>query len=157
MTNAMSALSAPVLSRTSERSVALRIHPQLPLLMLGPGTIAQQLTDTPIASVPNCARWFCGVARHGGHIVPFFDIGLWIGVERSAQQPPVMVSVTSGQHSIGVLAVESPLIVPAGQPVAPWSGKETLANESTNSRTAFEFDPRAWLAQIASSITAEAG
>jgi hypothetical protein len=155
MTDAMTDLSAPVVSRTRERSVALRIHPQLPMLMLGPGMIAQQLTDTPIASVPNCARWFCGVARHGGHIVPFFDIALWVGMERPAEQIPVMVSVTSGPHSVGVLAVESPLILPAGQSVAPWSDKDALASEGTNSRMAFEFDPRAWLAQIASSITAQ--
>lgn len=147
---------APVLSRSSERSVALRIHPLLPLLMLSPGVIAQQLTDTPIARIPNCMPWFHGVARHGGHIVPFFDIALWAGVERPPQQAAVMVSVTSGQHNLGVLASESPLILPSGQAVAPWWGKAGLAAENTNSRTAFHFDPRAWLAEIASSITAQA-
>jgi hypothetical protein len=141
-------------SRTNERSVALRVHPLLPLLLLGSGVIAQRLTDTPIAPIPNCARWFCGVARHGGQILPFFDLALWAGIERIGQQAPVMVSVTSGPHSLGVLASESPMILPAGHAVAPWPGKNLLVAEGAMSGTAIRFDPRAWLIEIAPNITA---
>ncbi|HZP86989.1 MAG TPA: chemotaxis protein CheW [Burkholderiales bacterium] len=140
-------------SRTSERSVALRVHPELPLLLLGPGVIAQQLTDTPIAPIPNCTRWFCGVARHGGQIVPFFDVALWAGIERSGRGMPVMVSITAGTHSLGVLASESPIILPPGHAVAPWPDKNRLAADGPKPGTAIRFDPLAWLAEIATQIT----
>jgi hypothetical protein len=147
--------SAP--NRSTARSVALRIHPHLPILMLSTGVIAQQLVDTQIAPIPNCSPWFCGVARHGAHIVPFFDLALWAGVERPSQRGTVMVTVNSGDHSVGVLASESPLILAPGQVVAAWSGKSAFARETAIAGTALFFDPRAWLAEIASSITAESG
>jgi hypothetical protein len=137
--------------RTSERSVALRVHAMLPLLLLEQGVIAQQLTDTPIAPIPNCARWFCGVARHGGQIVPFFDIALWAGLERATQRAPVMISVSAGQHSLGVLASESPLILPPGQTFVRWQGKEGLGSGAT-AGAAIQLDPRAWLTEIAAHI-----
>jgi hypothetical protein len=136
-------------------SIVLRVHPALPLFVLEPGVVAQQLTDTTIAPVPNCASWFRGVARHGGQIVPFFDIARWVGVDRLDERGVKIISLTAGPHVLGLLASESPMVLPAGHPVVHWLGKDGLLANKGASETACQFDPSTWLAEIAASVAAE--
>ena len=136
-------------------SIALRIHPLLPLLVLGPGVIAQQLTDTGIAPIPNCSPWFCGVARHGGQMVPFFDFALWAGLERLDERVAAMISVTAGSHVLGLLASQSPIVLPADRVVTPWNGTAEALTGHAAGDMAYYFDPSTWLAEIALSIAAE--
>ena len=142
--------------RSHAPSIGLRVHPALPLLVLGSGVVAQQLTDTGIAPIPNCAPWFRGVARHGGRIVPFFDIALWAGVERSGERA-TMISVVQGEHVLGLLASESPMVVPAETAIRPWMSKTEMLAGPHAASVACRFDPSAWLTEIASSVAWESG
>jgi len=138
-------------NRTRERRVALRVHRSMPLLLLGDGVVAKQLTDTPIAPIPNCASWFRGAARHAGQIVPFFDIAQWAGVASVAHDARVMVVVASANATIGLYCSEPPIILAAGREFAPWPGRHLLAEIEQSAAVAF--DPPAWLSTVAPTIT----
>ncbi|GAA0720412.1 chemotaxis protein CheW [Dokdonella soli] len=142
--------------RSQRASIALRVHPSLPLLVLDAGVIAQQLTDATIAPVPMCAPWFRGVARHGGQIVPFFDLALWVEVERRRERATTMISIASGPCFLGLLASEPPMILPAGRSIVPWAGKADWIARGANPDVACAFDPPTWLAEIAPTLLMKA-
>lgn len=144
--------STPIVLGSTRPSVALRVHPHLPRLVLGDGVVAQQLTDATIAPIPMCAAWFRGVARHGGQIVPFFDLARWASVPRADYRPSVLLSVVSGACVIGLVASESPAILPAGSPVAAWPGRQLWVAQGGSGELAYSFDPSAWLTEIAPTI-----
>src|SRR5215468_5091652 len=138
--------ATPIFAPSLRPGIALRVHPALPRLTLGDGAVAQQLTESTIAPIPMCAGWFRGVARHGGQIVPFFDLALWTDLAREGDRPGVLLSVSDGSCVVGLVASESPAILPAGSPVAAWPGRDHWLAQGGAGEVAYTFDPSAWLA-----------
>ena len=146
------ATHTPIVAASARPSIALRVHPDLPRLVLGEGVVAQQLSDATIAPIPMSAAWFRGVARHGGQIVPFFDLARWADIPRTDDKPSVLLSVIAGTCVMGLVASESPAILPAGRPVAAWSGRQHWLAQGGSGEVAYSFDPSAWLTEIAPTI-----
>ena len=142
------------IASAAQMRAALHVHPQLALLVLPQRALVQQLLDSALAPVPNCAPWFLGVARRGSQLIPFFDLGLWLGIEPLAEQERLLISVEYDNAVLGICAASAPRVFDTSLPVPPWNGPDAFRNACLqHAAPALSFEPASWLRQIASHIT----
>lgn len=144
----------PHANAAAQMRAALHAHPQLALLVLPQRALVQQLLDSALAPVPNCAPWFVGVARRGSQLIPFFDLAHWLGMEPLAAQERVLISIEYDNAVLGLCAASAPRIFDSHVQMPQWNGAETFRQACLQHTVpALGFEPAQWLRHIATQLT----
>ena len=144
-----------VSSADASSRVCVKLHPQLPTMVIPDGVAAQLEIDIAPAPVPNTKPWLKGVLNLRGNLVPVFDIGLWFGLP--ALESDSALIVAPGTAALGVLCAEAPTlsVVKAGRDLDPADPMLGIASRRYDGADGpnYELDLPAWVSSVGSRLS----
>ncbi len=145
-----SASTAALASARASSRVCVRLHPQLPVMVIPEGVAAQLEIDINPAPVPNTKPWLRGVLNLRGNLVPVFDVGLWHGLPASDSNRALVVD--PGPSALAVLCAETPTlgVVKSGGEVNASDPLLSIASRRYEGvdGVLYELDLPAWVARV---------
>lgn len=149
----LSNFSSPPASAATQLQIGLRVHSDLPWLLLPNGVPSQIALDPLLAPVPNVKPWLRGVLNLRGNLVPVFDIACICGLALTDVKSSTVLVIEPGNNPIGVLCIEPPRIAvgsPAPSAVPPLA-LQALSNflikpMRSEHGVGYEFRFREWIA-----------
>ncbi len=145
--------TAPPAAHSSSR-VCVRLHRDLPVMVVPEGVASQLEIDINPAPVPNTKPWLKGVLNLRGNLVPVFDIGLWHGLPASDSDRALVVD--PGPNGLAVLCAETPTlgVVKAGSDVNASDPLLSIASRRYESADGalYELDLSAWVRRVGGTL-----
>jgi hypothetical protein len=150
-------VAAPPASAPVQRCIGFELDPSLPVLLLAPGTLVEQLVDVAETPLPGAPLALSRIVSLRGALLPVFDLRAWLGLP--AHPRANCLAIGQGDRAGCVLCATEPRVVDVVAAAADGGDAgvpSTLApfvqvSRDASGATVWRFDHEAWFAVAARS------